>query len=322
MRFNFHICILALFLSCLSIDNIAAEKKEINNAIQDPFARGVLKPPQYGSNLDRTKSSNGRLDDIRSLNDLRYYRVLGIYENTDPSMHDVIEINASEKEGASYHAFYIALGSSSEKKLAQQLSKDFINTLTINLNRSVIIKASKDSLQGFADREVNNKKKAPEKDIKYEVEYGPFNSPELASATCYFLKSKTNQFPLECDAIKKRLVYKSEKTKEMTGSATVGLSQTGLTAMKDPALAFSQKDLLDTVLTVYEGETLSAPDFFIVKINQYGIYLANKFDEVMLIPAVTFPVNNPNISSPATNLPAGAPSSNSPGNPVPIKTNP
>ena len=81
-------------------------------------------------------------------------------------------------------------------------------------------------------------------------------------------------------------------------------------ALKDSPLAFNQKDLLSTVLTVYEGENLGTSDFFIVNINQYGIYVASKFDESLLIPAVTIPVNLQNIpaGAPTPALPAAAPS--------------
>ena len=275
----------------------AIEIKEITNTIQDPFSRGVLKPPKYGSNLDRGKTSNGRLDDIRSLNDPRYYRVIGIYENEAISSKDIIEINAAEKNDVSYNAFYIDLGNFSDKKVAQQLGKDFISMLSVNLNHKVIIKVSKDTSQDI-NADPKMQKKVATKKMQYEVEYGPFNNPELATATCYFLKSKTDQFPLMCNAIKKRLVNKRELMTNTAGSATVALSQAGLVALKDPVLDFKQKDLADTALTVYEGENLAGDNFFIVKINQYGIYLASKFDETMLIPAVTFPVN---ISDPLMN---------------------
>lgn len=346
MRFNFHVFILLLSISSWSLDNIAAEikpapavkpsvvaapnpaavsnppikpaieTKEITNTIQDPFSRGILKPPKYGSNLDRSRTSNGRLDDIRSLNDPRYYRVLGIYENEAISISDIIEINVAEKNDASYNAFYITLGNFSDKKAAQQLSKDFISVLSVNLNRKVIIKVSKDTSQDINADVSAQKKTAVKKMQFYEVEYGPFNNPELATATCYFLKSKTDQFPLMCDALKKRLVNQRELTKVTAGSATVGLSQAGLIALKDPLLDFKQKDLADTALTVYEGENLGGENFFVVKINQYGIYLASKFDEAMLIPAVTFPVN---ISDPVMNSQnglAGTAPKNTPASPA------
>jgi hypothetical protein len=88
---------------------------------------------------------------------------------------------------------------------------------------------------------------------------------------------------------------------DTANSASLGLSQAGLLALKDSSLAFNKQVLMATSATVYEGEMLGPPDFFIVNINQYGVYLASKFDEVMLIPAVTFPVNT------GESLPASAP---------------
>ena len=64
-----------------STNIFAEQKKDSVDTLQDPFSRGILKPPQYGSSLDRLKGKNGRMDDFRALDDFRYYRVLGIYEN-------------------------------------------------------------------------------------------------------------------------------------------------------------------------------------------------------------------------------------------------
>lgn len=290
---------------------LLAAEKTLGNTIQDPFARGVIKPPQYSTNLDREKSLNGRLDDVRALDDFRYYRILGIYQNEQSSLKNVIEISWPEKvDVSSNNAFYISLGTFYEKKLAQQAGRDFIATFINNLNHRVIIRGNKDSTFGFADRENNNKKRSPEKKLAYELEYGPFNNLEFARANCFFLRNQISQYSLDCALINKRLVHKEERIKDIASSATIGLSQAGLMALKDSPLAFNQKDLLSTVLTVYEGENLGTSDFFIVNINQYGIYVASKFDESLLIPAVTFPVNMQNITAggPAPGLPAAAPS--------------
>ena len=290
---------------------LLAAEKTLGNTIQDPFARGVIKPPQYSTNLDREKSLNGRLDDVRALADFRYYRILGIYQNEQSALKDVIEISWPEKvDVSSNNAFYISLGTFYEKKLAQQAGRDFIATFINNLNHRVIIRGNKDSTFGFADRENNNKKRSPEKKLAYELEYGPFNNLEFARANCFFLRNQISQYSLDCALINKRLVHKEERIKDIASSATIGLSQAGLMALKDSPLAFNQKDLLSTVLTVYEGENLGTSDFFIVNINQYGIYVASKFDESLLIPSVTFPVNMQNITAggPAPGLPAAAPS--------------
>ena len=242
MRINIYIFIMFSSLFLFSTDIFAEQKKDSVDTLQDPFSRGILKPPQYGSSLDRIKSKNGRMDDFRALDDFRYYRVLGIYENESKPFSDAIEVNTSEKNAASYNAYYISLGTFFEKTLAQQ-----------------------------------------------------------TTATCYFLKSRTNQFPLNCDVIHKRLKHKVETMQDTANSASLGLSQAGLLALKDSSLAFNKQVLMATSATVYEGEMLGPPDFFIVNINQYGVYLASKFDEVMLIPAVTFPVNT------GESLPASAP---------------
>ena len=149
---------------------LLAAEKTTGNTIQDPFARGVIKPPQYSTNLDREKSLNGRLDDVRSLADFRYYRILGIYQNEQSALKDVIEISWPEKvDVSSNNAFYVSLGTFPEKKLAQQAGRDFIATFINNLNHRVIIRGSKDSTFGFADRENNNKKRSPEKKLAYEL---------------------------------------------------------------------------------------------------------------------------------------------------------
>ena len=318
MRFNFYLFI-TVFCCLFNISIFSAEKEDVVNTIQNPFARGILKPPQYGSILDRENSSNRRMDDIRALDDFRYYRTLAIYENDRKSIGDVIQINASEKADNSYNAFYIILGKFTDKKSAQQASRDFISALRSNLNHRVTIKECKGILSTYSSSACNNNKKtSAEKVISYVVEYGPFSHSDLATATCYFLAGRTNQFILDCDLINKRLVYKDEITKELVASATVGLSQPGLIALRDSPLAFNQKDLIATSLAVYEGEMLGPPGFFIVDINQYGIYLASKFNENMLIPAVTFPVNNPIVA------PIASPAGTAPPTPLPTpaKTGP
>lgn len=301
MRINIYIFMMFSSSLLFSTNIFAEQKKDSVDTLQDPFSRGILKPPQYGSSLDRLKGKNGRMDDFRALDDFRYYRVLGIYENESKPFSDAIEINTSEKNAASYNAYYISLGTFFEKPLAQQTSRDFIATFNMHLNRRAIIIANKSNPRAFADRDVKNKKRSVEDKLTYEVEYGPFNNLDLATATCYFLKSRTNQFSLNCDLIHKRLKHKVETIQDTANSASLGLSQAGLLALKDSSLAFNKQVLMSTSATVYEGEMLGPPDFFIVNINQYGVYLASKFDEVMLIPAVTFPVNT------GESLPASAP---------------
>ena len=291
-----------LMMIFFSFTGFAAEMKNIDSkpvSIQDPFARGISRSPSYSKNNDRAKLEHHRFDDFASLDDIRYYRVSSLIENLN-SNNTLLEINEKEivesKEG--FRGFYISLGMFVNQKNGLQAGRDFITSQSSNLNKKVVL------------RTVTKKNK-----MTYFLEYGPFKHQDLATASCFFLKPKVSQLKFDCNNFNKRIVSSSEVI-DKTNSATLALSQAGFSyysqipvsqsESKDGGLSFNPEDLKAISMEIKEDDLLGADDYYIVRINRLGVHLANKFNEIILIPAVTFPINNrtPASSSAGQNLPS------------------
>ena len=52
----------------------------------DPFKRGVTRSPAYATFGEESASDSSRIDDLRHLQDLRYYRVVGIVADEELQM--------------------------------------------------------------------------------------------------------------------------------------------------------------------------------------------------------------------------------------------
>ena len=286
--------LILIFYSCMGS---AEELKNIDSkpvSIQDPFARGISRSPSYSKNNDRATLERHRFDDFASLDDIRYYRVSSLIEHLDAD-NTLLEIKEKEivETKESFRGFYIPLGVFVNQSNGLQAGRDFITRQSSNLNKRVVLRAA------------TQKNKT-----SYFLEYGPFKHEDLATASCFFLKTKVSQLKLECNNLRKRMVSSSELI-DRTNSATLALSQAGFayysqipvsqSESKDSGLSFNPEDLKAVSMEIKEDEPLGVDDFYIVRINRLGVHLANKFNEITLIPSVTFPINN---RTPASN-PAG-----------------
>lgn len=295
--------VLILIMIFFSFTGSAEEMKSIDRkpvSIQDPFARGISRSPSYGKNNDRTKLEYHRFDDFASLDDIRYYRVSSLIENLNTN-NILLEINEKEivENNEGFRGFYIPLGMYVNQKNGLQAGRDFITSQSLNLNKRVVLRAA-----------IKKNK------TSYFLEYGPFKNEDLATASCFFLKTKISQSKLDCNNFNKRMVSSSEVI-DKTNSAILALSQAGfsyysqipVSESKDNGLSFNPEDLKAISMEIKEDEPLGADDYYIVRINRLGVHLANKFNETTLIPAVTFPINNksPAPNSSGQNLPPKTP---------------
>jgi hypothetical protein len=121
------------------------------------------------------------------------------------------------------------------------------------------------------------------------VEYGPYNTQELAKAACYFIGEVTKNTNQNCDSITKHRTNKDFESNN--NGASIGLSQAGIREYMNIDMGFNGKSLSDYAWPVKEGEPLGPKNFYIVNINKYGIYLASSYGELALIPSSTLPIN-------------------------------
>ena len=263
----------------------AAEKSDVqdssNLSIQDPFSRGLVRSPKYGSINSDGLSEYSRSDDLRSLSDIRYYRVLGLFVNQADSNKNFISDLGPIKPGINPNGYYISLGSFNSLNLSKQSALDFLS-----------LQAS------FVNRIVSQHMATKNKRMNYQLQYGPFASLEFAKSSCLFLKSNSKQIDLDCENIIKRPMADKEKSLPMN-SASVGLSQAALVEYAQSAMSFDLNSIAEASVIVKEGERLGPQGFYVVRINALGIYLASESGDKALIPPSTLPINL-NIKTDAT----------------------
>lgn len=267
----------------------AAEKSDVqdnsNLSIRDPFSRGLVRSPKYGSISSDRLSEYSRNDDLRSLSDIRYYRILGLFVNQTDSNKNFISDLGPIKPGINPNGYYISLGSFNSLNLSKQSALDFLS-----------LQAS------FVNRIVSQHMATKNKRMNYQLQYGPFASLEFAKSSCLFLKSNSKQIDLDCENIIKRPMVDKEKSLPMN-SASIGLSQAALVDYAQSAMSFDLNSIAETSVIVKEGERLGPQGFHIVRINHLGIYLASESGDIALIPPSTLPINL-NIK---TDIPSQAP---------------
>ncbi len=250
---------------------MATQRKPVT---QDPFFRGIERSPQYNSL--RNSGKEARQDDLRMLQDARYYRVVALYENEDKSKNGFLEVPLHGKATKRMqNGFYLLLGSYESQQKARQEGIDFVSNNASLINNQLTTRR----VGGLKDKKGT-----------YTLEYGPFNSPDLATATCFYIKRNSNQFANECGQPLKHLSASSGETKK-TNSATIGLSQAGILQYGQNAMGFDPNAIADTYLLVREGELLGPQDSYVVRINHSGVHLANANGDVATIPAVTLPIH-------------------------------
>ena len=263
----------------------AAEKSDVqdssNLSIQDPFSRGLVRSPKYGSINSDGLSEYSRSDDLRSLSDIRYYRVLGLFVNQADSNKNFISDLGPIKPGINPNGYYISLGSFNSLNLSKQSALDFLS-----------LQAS------FVNRIVSQHMATKNKRMNYQLQYGPFASLEFAKSSCLFLKSNSKQIDLDCENIIKRPMADKEKSLPMN-SASIGLSQAALVEYAQSAMNYDLNSIAEASVLVKEWERLGPQGFYVVRINALGIYLASESGDKALIPPSTLPINL-NIKTDAT----------------------
>jgi hypothetical protein len=245
-----------------------------DNALQDPFAKGLKHSPQYGTLDSANYSVYSRPDDLRALKDARYYRVVSIFDKRADeysSRNQPIPIVTSNAQG-DHNGFFFDLSAAFSEKEAKQQAKDFLFNYSDFINRSVLIR-----------KQTDNSK------LIFIVEYGPYKTQELAKAACYFIGEVTKNTNQNCDSITKHRTNKDFESNN--NGASIGLSQAGIREYMNIDMGFNGKSLSDYAWPVKEGEPLGPKNFYIVNINKYGIYLASSYGELALIPSSTLPIN-------------------------------
>ena len=270
-KFKSFQCFLALagYLSISAISSVYAD-----NALQDPFAKGLKHSPQYGTLDSANYSVYSRPDDLRALKDARYYRVVSIFDKRSDeyaSKNQSISLVTSNAQG-DHNGFFFDLSAAFSEKDARQQAKDFLFNYSDFINRSVSIRKQTD----------NNKP-------IFMVEYGPYKTQELAKAACYFMGEITKNTNQNCESITKHRTNKDFESNN--NGASIGLSQAGIREYMNIDMGFNGKSLSDYAWPVKEGEPLGPKNFYIVNINKYGIYLGSSYGEVALIPSSTLPIN-------------------------------
>lgn len=267
------IFLLSIFLTQMGF---AAEKLDMqggsNVFIQDPFSRGLERSPKYGT-INNSLSEYERNDDLRSLSDLRYYRILGLFVNQSDSNKYLIDGISQMKAGINPSGYYITLGVFSDLNLSKQSALDFLSSQASFINRMI-------SQHAIRKNKKNN----------YQLQYGPFSSVAFAKSSCLFLKSDSKQIDLDCDNIIKRPIVDKEKNLPIN-SASIGLSQAALVEYSQSAMNFDINSIAEASVIVKEGEKLGPHGFYIVRINHLGVYLASELGDKALIPPSTLPIN-------------------------------
>lgn len=265
-----------LFL-ILSQAAFAIEKSDLQDSssisIQDPFSRGLVRSPKYGTIGNDALFEYSRNDDLRSLSDLRYYRILGLFVNQiDPNKNFISDVGLI-KPGINSSGYYISMGTYSSPQISKQSALDFLSAQAQFINHMV------------SQHTISKNKR-----VDYQLQYGPYTSLELAKSNCLFLKANNKQTNLNCENFIKRPITDKEKNLPLN-SASIGLSQAALVEYAQSAMNFDINSIAEASVLVKEGERLGPQGFYIVRINHLGIYLASESGDKALIPPSTLPIN-------------------------------
>jgi hypothetical protein len=82
-----------------------------DNALQDPFAKGLKHSPQYGTLDSANYSVYSRPDDLRALKDARYYRVVSIFDKRSDeyiARNQAISVVTSNAQG-DHNGFFFSI---------------------------------------------------------------------------------------------------------------------------------------------------------------------------------------------------------------------
>jgi len=91
----------------------------------DPFKRGVTRSPAYATFGEESASDSTRIDDLRHLQDLRYYRVVGIVADEEMQMPQILELNPDDFFGDEHQGFYVKIQSKQDLGEIRTVAKKF-----------------------------------------------------------------------------------------------------------------------------------------------------------------------------------------------------
>lgn len=249
-------------------------QNEDASTYNDPFKKGITRSPAYATFGIDNEMISTRLDDLRHLSDIRYYRVEGVVEDNEADRVKVLEISPEDLYGDEFQGYYVKIASGQDENKLKLQANNLKNNHQKALSKNLILRAVA----------VNNKQKY------YQFEYGPFRTKELAGANCLYLKSVTKNKEINCNLAYRNLVTDLEL--EMAqNSASLSLSQFALLDLKDKPFEFDLEKVKNMTLDVKVDESLGPMGFYVTNINEDGVYVTHLNGSTMLIPVTTFPVN-------------------------------
>lgn len=273
-----YLLIMTLFWGNLALsDNPTPSEKTAtsdkkSNQLLDPFNRGVSRPTQFDSNrIEDDVYSNKRFDDMRSLNDHRYYRVSSLNEtNTfDAALNDTTGKDAQ----TNFTAYFIALKTDQDKKGLLQYGQKIMLGYRDLLARDLSIKLAASPSEGFA------------------LTYGPFKTRHLALAHCHFYTYATNAKGVNCNQALVEQSTNPDAINIPSPEANLGLSQAGILFFSKSEMGFNVEDLINMNLPVSQDQPLGPQGYWVTKINTLGVYVASVYGDIALIPMNSIPVN-------------------------------
>jgi len=239
----------------------------------DPFKRGVTRSPAYATFGEKSFSDSRRIDDLRHLQDLRYYRVVGIVADEELQMPKILELNPDDFFGDEHQGYYVKIQSKQDLGEIRTVAKNLMVNYTDDLNRYIIIRFNeKNTLSN------------------YDLEYGPFRTKEITVAHCHYLAALTKNKKMNCLQVHQHFVSDQERMATQN-TATVGLSQFALLDFKEKPYEFSLEKLKKMTLEVTIDQFLGPHGFVITNINDNGISVTGLSGNAMFIPVSTFPIN-------------------------------
>ena len=255
----------------------------------DPFKRGVTRSPAYATFGEELASDSSRIDDLRHLQDLRYYRVVGVVGDEELQMPKILELGPDDFFGDEHQGYYVKVQSKQDIADIRTVAKNLMVNYRKNLNRYLIIRFNEKNTLST-----------------YNLEYGPFRTKEITVAHCHYLAALTKNEQMSCSQVHQRYVSDQEKMATQN-TATVGLSQFALLDFKEKPYEFSLEKLKKMTLEVTIDQLLGPHGFVITHINEDGISVTGLSGNAMFIPVSTFPINIEGSSAvpPASPTPAG-----------------
>ena len=275
-----YLLIMALFWGNLAFsenttpsEKTAVSEKE-SNQLLDPFNRGVSRPTQFDSNrIEDDVYSNQRFDDMRSLNDHRYYRVSSL--NATNTFDVALNDTTGKDSQTTFNAYFIALKTDPDKKNLLQYGQKIMLGYRDLLARDLSIKFSTHSAEDFT------------------LTYGPFKTRHLALAHCHFFTYATNAKDINCNQVLVEQSANPDTINIPSPEANLGLSQAGILFFSKSEMGFNVEDLINMNLAVSQDQPLGPKGYWVTKINNFGVYVASVYGDIALIPMNSIPVNDP-----------------------------